>query len=297
MSWGLENRLARIFKEDGRTLMLAVDHGYFQGPLQGLENPREAVRLLLPYADVISPTRGLLTNCIDSKVDKPVILRISGGNSMATRERLSDEAIITSVEEAARLNAVGVSVSVFIGSEHQKQTLRNLGKTVREAEKYGLAVLGIVALGNELADKKEDVQYLKTATRQLAEYGAHIVKTYSCKNNFSEVVNGCFVPIVVAGGTKVPEKEVFETVYKVMREGAKGVDMGRNIFQAEKPKEMIDCLRKIVHEGYSPEKAFSDYCFVEEGPHPIPTREPDIDLGLYGRLSEQDIRRYVEESS
>ncbi len=265
MNWGLENRLSGIFQRDGKTLMLAVDHGYFQGPLTGLENPRKTIEPLISYADVISPTRGLLTNCVDPKIDKAVILRISGGNSMAASERLPDETILTSIEEAVKLNCAGVSVSVYIGSEYQKQTLENLAKTVREAEKYDMVVLGIVALGNELKEKQEDVQYLKTASRQLAEYGANIVKTYSCKNNFSEVVQGCFVPIVVAGGKKVPEKEVFETVYRVMQEGAKGVDMGRNIFQARNPVRMIQSIAQILHNGCNVEKALSYYSFVNEG--------------------------------
>ncbi len=252
MSWGLENRLSRIFdKNNGRTLMLAVDHGYFQGPTKGLEDPRRVIEPLLFYADVISPTRGVLTNCIDSKIDKAVILRISGGNSMVARERLSDETLLTSIEEAIRLNAVGVSVSVYIGSENQKQTLENLAKTVREAEKYSLVVLGITAVGDEFAQRKDDAQYLATASRQLAEFGAHIVKTYYCKKDFSKVVEGCFVPIVIAGGTKVPEKEALEMAYNSIKEGAKGVDMGRNIFQAKNPVTMIDAIRKIVHSNFS----------------------------------------------
>ncbi len=272
LSWGKTNRLSQIFKKNKRgdyhTVMLAVDHPYFYGPTEGLVDPRKTIQPLVPYADAISPAKGTLEYCLDPFVPVPVILRITGGNSMTRREELSDEHIITSIEEAVRLNAIGVSVSVYIDSEHQSQTLRNLGTAANEASKYGLFVLGITAVGAKLEEKvkggEKDTgdfnpgKYFAHAGRIIQENGANIVKTYFCKN-FEMVREGIQVPIVIAGGKKTSEKEALEYTYNSIKAGAEGVDMGRNIFQAENPVAMIQAVHKVVHEGKTAEEAYNFY--------------------------------------
>lgn len=270
LSWGEINRLAQFFKPDKRgeyhTVMLAADHSYFQGPTEGLVDPRETIRPLVRYADAISPAKGTLEYCLDPLIPVPVILRITGGNSMIRREELSDEYIITSVKEAARLNAIGVSVSVYIGSKHQAQTIKNLGTAANEARERGLLVLGITAVGAELEKMKKNKKfdfgrYLAHAGRILQENGANIVKTYFTKNpkDFEQVREGIQVPIVIAGGKKVPELEALQYTEKCIKAGAEGVDMGRNIFQAENPVAMIQAVRSIVHEGTTAKEAYKFY--------------------------------------
>ncbi len=266
MQWGLESRLAQIIKPDtNRTVMLAIDHGYFQGPTTGLEDPGKTVEPLLPYCDALSPTKGILQYCIDPKTAPPIILRVSGGNSMARREELDDEILTCTAEEAVRLNAVGVSVSIYVGTEHQRQTIQNLARMADEAHKYGLVVLGISAVGTSLDElrqpgkEEEFARYLALASRIAAEHGADISKTYYVPGHFDKVVGGCPVPIVLAGGKKVPEREALEFTHNAIRDGASGVDMGRNIFQSEHPAAMIQAVRSIVHEGKSPEEAYGLY--------------------------------------
>ena len=266
MQWGLENRLAQIIKPDtNRTVMLAIDHGYFQGPTTGLEEPGETVEPLLPYCDALSPTKGILNYCIDPKTAPPIILRVSGGNSMARREELDDEILTCTAEEAVRLNAVGVSVSIYVGTEHQRQTIGNLARMADEAHKYGLVVLGISAVGASLDELREPgkepelARYLGLASRIAAEHGADISKTYYVPGHFDKVVGGCPVPIVLAGGKKVPEREALQFTYNAIHDGASGVDMGRNIFQSEAPAAMIQAVRSIVHEGKTAEEAYGLY--------------------------------------
>jgi putative autoinducer-2 (AI-2) aldolase len=266
MQWGLESRLAQIIKPDtNRTVMLAIDHGYFQGPTTGLEEPGKTVEALLPYCDALSPTKGILQYCIDPKTAPPIILRVSGGNSMARREELDDEILTCTAEEAVRLNAVGVSVSIYVGTEHQRQTIQNLARMADEAHKYGLVVLGISAVGTSLDElrqpgKEEELaRYLALASRIAAEHGADISKTYYVPGHFDKVVGGCPIPIVLAGGKKVPEREALEFTANAIRDGASGVDMGRNIFQSEAPAAMIQAVRSIVHEGKSPDEAYALY--------------------------------------
>ena len=264
MSWGLANRLAQIIRPDtGRTVMLAIDHGYFQGPTTGLEDPRKTVEGLLPYCDALSPTKGVLNYCIDPATAPPIILRVSGGNSMARREELSDEILTCTAEEAVRLNAVGVSVSIYVGTEHQRQTIENLARMADEAHRYGLAVLGISAVGAQLDELREPgreedfARYLALAGRIAAEHGADISKTYYVPGgHFERVVEGCPVPIVLAGGKKVPEREALQFSYNAIQEGAAGVDMGRNIFQSEHPSAMIQAVRAVVHENKTPDEAY-----------------------------------------
>jgi putative autoinducer-2 (AI-2) aldolase len=272
LGWGKTNRLAQMFKPnrhgEHHTVMLAVDHPYFYGPTEGLIDPRKTIRPIVPYADAISPAKGTLQYCLDPCVTTPVILRVTGGNSMTRRGELSNEHIITSVEEAVRLNAIGVSVSVYIDSEHQTQTIRNLGTLSNQASKYGLLVLGITAVGATLEqrikgegagdDTFDAARYFAHAGRIIQENGADIVKTYYC-DNFEQVREGIQVPIVIAGGKKIPEQEALDFTFKAIGAGANGIDMGRNIFQAEAPIAMIQAVQSIVHEGETPDEAFVIY--------------------------------------
>ena len=235
----------------GRTVMLAVDHGYFQGPTTGLEDPRKTITPLLPYADSLMLTRGVLRTSVDPDLGVPVVLRVSGGTSVL--KELSDEVVTTSIEEAIRLNASAVAVSVFVGSEHEKETLANLAELVNEGERYGMPVLAVTAVGREMA---RDARYLGLACRISAELGASLVKTYYCED-FRKVVNGCPVPVVIAGGKKLPERDALVLAHNAMAEGASGVDMGRNIFQSSDPVGMIKAVRAVVHEGRSADEAFS----------------------------------------
>lgn len=252
MDWGMNNRLARIFNQKSqRTVMLAVDHGYFQGPTTGLKKPRETIEPLLPYCDSLFVTRGVLRNCIPSTTNTPIFLRVSGGPSVLGE--LSNEDITTSMKEALRLNAVGVGMSIFVGEKNEERTISNLGRLVNEAEEYGMPVLAITAVGKDMA---RDARYLGLACRIAAEIGAHMVKTYYCAEDFDKVVEGCPVPIVIAGGKKIPEKEALEMSYNAIAKGAAGVDMGRNIFQSENPAAMIQAVRAVVHDGYTADEAF-----------------------------------------
>ena len=277
LSWGKTNRLAQVFRPNKagefHTVMLAVDHPYFYGPTEGLVDPRETIQPLVPYADAISPAKGTLEYCLDPLVPTPIILRVTGGNSMTRREVLSDEHIITSVEEAVRLNAVGVSVSVYIDSDHQAQTIRSLGKLANEAGKYGLIVLGITAVGANLEqrvkgegagdDSFDPARYFAHAGRIIQENGANIVKTYYCEN-FDRVRTGIQTPIVMAGGKKIPENEALELTYNAINDGVDGVDMGRNIFQADDPVAMLQAVRAVVHEGCNPAEAYERYQDLEK---------------------------------
>jgi putative autoinducer-2 (AI-2) aldolase len=231
--------------------MLAVDHGYFQGPTTGLEKPRETITPLVPYADCLMLTRGVLRTSVDPDVNVPVVLRVSGGTSIL--KELSNEGIITSAEEAIRLNASGMALSIFVGGENERQTLLNLSKLVDAGEQYGIPVLAVTAVGREMT---RDARYLGLACRIAAEIGAHLVKTYYCEG-FRKVVDGCPVPVVIAGGKKLPEREALELAYNAIHAGAVGVDMGRNIFQSESPVAMIRAVRSIVHENATVDEAYA----------------------------------------
>ncbi len=252
MDWGLKNRLSRIIKPDtGRTVMLAVDHGYFLGPTTGLEVPRRTIEPLIPYADTLMLTRGVLRTSVNPNTDIPIVLRVSGGNSILS-EDLSKEGITASIEDAIRLNVSGLALSIYVGSPHEHQTLLNLAKLIDEGEKYGIPILAVTAVGREM---KRDDRYLGLACRIAAELGAHFIKTYYCEG-FEKVVESTPVPLVIAGGKKIPEREALELTYKAVQAGAVGVDMGRNIFQSESPVAMIQAVRKIVHENASADEAY-----------------------------------------
>jgi putative autoinducer-2 (AI-2) aldolase len=253
MDWGIKNRLSRIFKEDGRTVMLAVDHGYFLGPVSRLEEPRKTIEPLIPYVDSLMITRGLLRNCIDPKYNIPIVLRVSGGNSIIGKD-LSNEGITVSIQDALRLNVCAVAFSIYVGTDYEHQTLINLANLVNAAEDYGIPVLAVTAVGKEL--EKRDAKYLSLSCRIAAELGAHMVKTYYCED-FKKVVKSCFVPIVIAGGPKLRnEQDVLEMAYQAVQEGAEGVDMGRNIWQSDWPQAMVSAIRSIVHNNATAKKAF-----------------------------------------
>ena len=253
MAWGLQNRLARIIRPTtGRTVMLAVDHGYFLGPTRKLEVPRKTIEPLLPYADAIMITRGALRTSVDPGYQTPVVLRVSGGASVL-KEDLSHETVTTGMREAVRLNASAVALSIFIGAPHEHESLVNLGKLVDEGEEVGMPVLAVTAVGKEL--EKRDARYLSLACRIASEFGAHFVKTYYCED-FEKVVESCPVPLVVAGGPKLEtDLDALELTQHAIEAGAAGVDMGRNIWQAANPVGMIRAVRAIVHEHASAKEA------------------------------------------
>jgi len=253
VGWGKKNRLRKIVQEDGRVLMLAIDHGYFMGPTHGMEKPREATRDLLPHVDALMLSPGILKTDVDPGRDLAFVLRASGGNSVLDPD-IDDEELILSAKEAVRLNASAIAISVYIGTEHQHQTLLTLAEAINEAAEYDLPVLGVTAVGKKLKDKKEK-RYLALASRIVAEYGADLVKTYYC-DGFSEVVAKCPAPIVIAGGPKLETYEdVLNLTYKALQEGAVGVDMGRNIWQAEHPAAILQGVKAIVHGHASVQEA------------------------------------------
>lgn len=255
MNWGMRNRISRIIKpKTGRCVMLAVDHGYFQGPTTGLRNLGKTVEPLLPYADALMITRGAARNWIDPASDIPIILRVSGGQSIL--KELSNETITTSIEDAIRINASAITCSVYVGGEYEKETIHNLSRLVDEGENYGIPVLAVTAVGKEMV---RDARYLGLASRICVEIGAHMVKTYYTED-FGEVVEACGnVPVVIAGGKKLPEMDALSMSYDAVSAGAAGVDMGRNIFQSDCPEGMIRAVRAIVHEGKSAQEAYGIY--------------------------------------
>ena len=252
MDWGMKNRLSKVIPSDGHCFFLPIDHGYFQGPTRCLEKPGETIKPLLPFCDALFITRGVLRSAVEPVGSKPIILRVSGGTSMVGKD-LANEIITTSIEEIIRLNASAVGISVFIGSEYEKQTLRNLSELVNECENYGIPVMAVTAVGKEL--EKRDARYLGLCCRIAAELGAKIVKTYWCED-FEKVVNGCPVPVVIAGGPKCEtETEVFEFVYDGMQRGAIGINLGRNVWQSKHPVPTARALQAIIHEGADVKKA------------------------------------------
>ncbi|MDY7107818.1 MAG: 3-hydroxy-5-phosphonooxypentane-2,4-dione thiolase [Planctomycetota bacterium] len=253
--WGMKDRLSRIFNPaTNRTVMLAFDHGYIMGPTSGLERIDVTILPLVEHADCLMCTRGVLRSCIPPIHNKPVALRCSAGSTVLTE--LNDECIGVEIEDALRLNASMMAVMVEIGGPHEALTIRNLCRVIETGNRYGVPALGVTAVGRDMT---RDARYLGMASRVLAENGAHVVKTYYCDDNFERVAAGCPVPIVVAGGKKIPERESLEMAYRAIGQGAAGVDMGRNIFQAECPGAMIRAVRSIVHDGRTAEQACELY--------------------------------------
>lgn len=255
MEWGMKNRLARIINpKSRRSVMLAVDHGYFQGPTTGLRNLGKTVEPLLPYADSLMITRGALRNWIKPEINIPIVLRVSGGQSIL--KELSNEVITTAIDDALRINASALTCSIYVGSEFERESISNLSKIVNEGQRYGIPVLAVTAVGKEMA---RDARYLGLASRIAVEIGAHMIKTYYCEN-FSEVVGACGnAPVFIAGGKKIEEKAALQMAHDAISNGAVGVDMGRNIFQSDNPVGMVKAVRAIVHENASVDDGFEIY--------------------------------------
>jgi putative autoinducer-2 (AI-2) aldolase len=255
LDWGMQSRLARIFRPSSRrTVMLAIDHGYFQGPTTGLERVDLSIVPLLPYADALMTTRGMVRSTIPPASGTPIVLRASGGPSIL--RELSNEQIAVGMEDAIRVNACAVAVQVFIGGEYETQSVRNMTRLVDAGQRYGIPVLAVTAVGKELT---RDARYLRLATRICAELGAHLVKTYYCEPDFDTVAAACPVPLVMAGGKKLPERDALAMAHHAIENGAAGVDMGRNIFQSEAPEAMIRAVGAVVHESMKPEDAYDLY--------------------------------------
>ncbi|HOG16331.1 MAG: putative aldolase LsrF [Syntrophaceae bacterium PtaU1.Bin231] len=253
MDWGMENRLSQLIQRDGRCFFLPIDHGYFQGPTSCLEKPGETIEPLLPYCDALFVTRGVLRSCVRATGSKPIILRVSGGTSIIGPD-LSDEVLTTSIEEILRLNATAVGMSIFVGSEYERESLTNLADLVNECEEFGIPVMAVTAVGKEL--EKRDARYLALASRIAAELGARVVKTYWCKD-FEKVVNGCPVPVVMAGGPRCEtELEVLEFVYDGIQRGACGLNLGRNVWQHPRPVAMMRALHAIIHDDLTAREAW-----------------------------------------
>lgn len=254
LGWGMQDRLARVFNPDsGRTVMLAFDHGYILGPTSGLERMDLTIRPLIPHADCLMCTRGALRQVVPATAGKPISLRTSAGSTVLTE--LNDETVLD-IEEAVRLNASLMAVMVAVGSTFEATTVRNLTRLVDLGSRYGIPVLGVTAVGKDLT---RDARYLAMASRVCAENGAHVVKTYYCEEGFERVTAACPVPIVIAGGKKQPEPDALAMAHRAIQEGALGVDMGRNIFQADSPVAMIQAVRAIVHDGATAEQAYEQY--------------------------------------
>jgi putative autoinducer-2 (AI-2) aldolase len=255
LDWGMQSRLARIFRpESRRTVMLAIDHGYFQGPTTGLERVDLSIVPLLPYANALMTTRGMVRSTIPAAARVPIVLRASGGPSVL--RELSDERVAVGMEDAARINAAAVAVQVFIGGEFETQSVRNMTRLVDAGLRYGIPVLAVTAVGKELT---RDARYLRLATRICAELGAHFVKTYYCEKDFDTVTAACPVPLVMAGGKKLPELDALTMAYRAVEEGAAGVDMGRNIFQSRDPVAMIRAVSAVVHSSLKPQAAHDQF--------------------------------------
>jgi len=259
--WGMQHRLARIFRpEDGRTVMLAIDHGYFQGPTSGLERIDLDVVPLIPHADALMVTRGVLRSVVPPAMQQGIVVRASGGPSIL--KELSNEEIAIDIDDAARLGAAGMAVQVFIGGEFETQSVHNMTRLVDAGLRSGIPVLGVTAVGRELV---RDARYLGLATRIIAELGAQVVKTYFCDEGFERVVAGCPVPIIMAGGKKLPELEALTMARRAIDAGAAGVDMGRNIFQSDAPIAMIQAVSAVVHDGASSADALDLYETLRAG--------------------------------
>jgi 3-hydroxy-5-phosphonooxypentane-2,4-dione thiolase len=256
----MKNRFSRIIKpKNGRCVMLAVDHGYFLGPTEKLEVPQKTIQPLLPYVDSIMLTRGVLRTSVSPTSNVPIVLRVSGGTSIIG-EDLSKETIVTSMEDAIRLNVSCLALSIFVGSKYEHQTLSNLAALVDQGERYGIPILAVTAVGKEMV---RDARYLGLACRIAGELGAHVVKTYYCEK-LEKVIEGCPVPVIIAGGKKLEKEiDVLELTFNAIREGASGVDMGRNIWQSDSPIAMIKAVKSIVHENFSIKEA-SDLLMLEK---------------------------------
>jgi putative autoinducer-2 (AI-2) aldolase len=262
MDWGMNNRMSQLIQPDGHCFFLPIDHGYFQGPTSRLEKPGETIKPLLPYCDALFVTRGVLRAAVEPVGSKPIILRVSGGSSVVGKD-LANEGLTTSIEEIIRLNATAVGMSIFVGSDYEKESLTNLSELVNQCEDFGIPVMVVTAVGKEL--EKRDARYLALCCRIGAELGARVVKTYWCKN-FDKVVYGCPVPVVMAGGPRCDtELEVLEFVHDGMQNGAVGLNLGRNVWQSPHPVAIMQALRAIIHEKYTVKEAWELFNAVKQG--------------------------------
>ncbi|MCK5248407.1 MAG: 3-hydroxy-5-phosphonooxypentane-2,4-dione thiolase [Spirochaetaceae bacterium] len=263
LGWGMKNRLARVFNpKDGKTIMLAIDHGYFQGPTTGLERIDVDIMPLVPYADTLMLTRGILRSIVPPSVTKPIMIRASGGPSIL--KELSNEEIAMDIEDSIRLGVCGTAIQVFIGGEFESRSVVNMTKLVDSGLRYGIPTMAVTAVGREMA---RTPKYFRLATRICAELGANIVKTYYTDEDFETVTATCPVPIVIAGGKKRPEMDALEMAYRAIDQGAAGVDMGRNIFQSDSPHGMMQAINAVVHGNAKPKEAFAIYEQVKSGEH------------------------------
>lgn len=260
LDFGMRHRLARVFSPQGRTVMLAFDHGYFQGPTSGLERVDLRIVPLAPQADALMATRGILRSVVPADTDAALVVRASGGPSIL--KELSDEHLAMDVEDAVRIDAAAVAVQVFVGGEHESRSIHNLTTLVDDGYRVGVPVLGVTAVGKELT---RDARYLGLATRIIAELGAQIVKTYYCEEGFEQVTAACPVPVIMAGGKKLPAHEALMMAWRAVDEGAAGVDMGRNIFQRVAPAAMLAAVRSVVHDGASADDAHAQYRELSDG--------------------------------
>jgi len=268
LDWGMQNRLARIFNpQSGKTVMLAFDHGYFQGPTTGLERMDLTIVPLIPYADVLMCTRGALRTVIPASSTNAIVLRCSAGQSILTE--LSREAIGVDIEDAIRINAAAITTQIYIGAEYEHQSIKNLVQLIDTGTRYGIPTMAVTGVGQAM---KRDARYFGLATRIAAELGAHYVKSYFVEEGFEQICAGCPVPIVIAGGKKLPELDALTMAYQAIDQGAAGVDMGRNIFQSEHPVAMIQAVGAVVHKGEKPQRAFQLYQQIKAGDVPDRSR-------------------------
>jgi putative autoinducer-2 (AI-2) aldolase len=254
MGWGMKNRLSRIFNpKSGRTVMLAFDHGFIMGPTSGLERIDLTIVPLMQYADCLMCTRGILQTTIPAGVNKPICLRSDAGSTILTELNRN---LLIDVEDAIRINASAMAVMMSAGDGDQEAiTVANLVKAADMGARYGIPVMGVTAVGKQMA---RDSRYFALASRVCAENGANIVKTYYC-DGFEKVAASCPVPVVIAGGKKLPELEALELCYNAINDGAAGVDMGRNVFQSDKPLGMMKAIYGIVHKNMTVKDAFELY--------------------------------------
>ncbi len=258
LDWGMQSRLARIFNpKTNRTVMLAFDHGYYQGPTTGLERIDINIAPLFEYADVLMCTRGILRSIVPASANRPVVLRASGANSILTD--LSNEAVAVAMEDALRLNSCAVAAQVYIGTEHEHQSIKNIIQLVDQGMRYGMPTMAVTGVGKDMA---RDQRYFSLATRIAAEMGAQVIKTYYVDSGFERIAAGCPVPIVIAGGKKLPERDALEMCYQAIDQGASGVDMGRNIFQSEAPIAMLKAVHAVVHKNENAQTAYK--LFLDE---------------------------------
>ena len=255
LDWGMKNRLARIFNPDsGNTVMLAIDHGYFQGPTTGLERIDLTVVPIMPLADALMMTRGVLRTMVPPSINKPIVMRCSGGPSIL--KELSDEHLAVDIEDAIRMNVTAITLQVFIGGEFESRSVHNLTRLVDMGMRYGIPTMAVTAVGKNMV---RDAKYFRLACRMCAELGANILKTYYVPEDFETITSSCPVPIVMAGGKKLPELDALTMAYNAIQGGASGVDMGRNIFQSDAPEAMMQAIKKVVHENMKPQNALDLY--------------------------------------